>query len=141
MNGKNLNRRLTVTAIILLAASIVSLLAAFGLRSSTNTDATARRVERTVGRRLAVLESFTQRALDSDPREWMEIGELPSDMTIYRYVNDSLSSWVNRFSTSNDQLLSGVRFQNLGSTRSSMRSPLSSARRISSAVSASLPGS
>ena len=125
MNGSKLNRGLTVSAIILLAASILSLVAAFGLRSSTNTDATARRVERTVGRRLAVLETFTRKALGSDPREWLEIGELPSDMTIYRYVNDSLSSWVNRFPTSNDQILSGVRFQNLGSTRSSMRSPLS----------------
>lgn len=125
MSGNGFKKGLVVSAIILLAASIISLLAAFGLRSSTNTDATARRVERTVGRRLAVLESFTRKALDSDPGEWLEIGELPSDMTIYRYVNDSLSSWVNRFSTSNDELLSGMRFQNIGGTRASMRSPLS----------------
>ncbi|MCR5759002.1 MAG: cache domain-containing protein [Bacteroidales bacterium] len=125
MNGNGFKKGLVVSAIILLAASIISLLAAFGLRSSTNTDSTARRVERTVGRRLAVLESFTRKALDSNPREWLEIGELPSDMTIYRYVNDSLSSWVNRFSTSNDELLSGMRFQNIGGTRASMRSPLS----------------
>ena len=125
MNGSEFKKGLVVSAIILLAASIISRLAAFGLRSSTNTDSTARRVERTVGRRLAVLESFTRKALDSDPGEWLEIGELPSDMTIYRYVNDSLSSWVNRFSTSNDELLSGMRFQNIGGTRASMRSPLS----------------
>ncbi len=124
MKDGNPKRGLKVTALILLAAALLSLAASFGLRSSTNTDATARRLEKTVGRRLAVLESFTRKAVDSDPHEWLEIGDLPSDMAIYRYVNDSLSSWVNRFSTSNDQLLSGVRFQSLGNARSQARSPL-----------------
>ncbi len=108
----------------LLAVSLLLLAAAFGLRVPTDTRRVALRTERILESRLATLDGYARKALEGDPHEWLEFRSLPSDMAIYRYVGDSLQSWANCFSTSNDQLYTGTAFQVLGNSRSGMRSPL-----------------
>ena len=42
-----------------------------------DTSGAARRVERTLGRRLALLDGYIGQALAQDPAQWMDLGELP----------------------------------------------------------------
>ena len=112
-------------SVALLVLSVVFIAISLSTRAPEDTDTSAKKTERVLARRLGILQSYIDKALASDPEEWLEIGNLPSDMVIYRYVDESLQSWVNRFPISNDQQLSsGMLFQNFINPRSALRSPL-----------------
>ena len=114
---------------VMLGLAIVLFAAAFAVsRAPGDTSGAARRLSRTIERRMGILEQNMDKALNQSPYEWMELDGLPSDMVVYRYCKDTLQSWTNQFSIRNDGLTSGVMFQVLTNPRIQMESPLSQAR-------------
>jgi len=110
--------------LILLGAFV--LLWATAIDSSPgNTDQAARRMEKSVSRRMARLDSYMQKALEGDLSEWMELDNLPSDMVVYRYVDNALQSWAHTFIVLNDDVQSRMLFQRLTDPNNNFASPFS----------------
>lgn len=86
---------------------------------------TAHRIEKSINKRFAMLESYMMKALSSDKNNWIDVGELPEDMVIYRYRLDSLQSWANQFSIDNDDIRRKMVLPRIVSWRYDFSSPLS----------------
>jgi hypothetical protein len=114
-----------IVALAVLGISLL-LLAASALvdRGPANTDAAARSLGRKAEKRLDILEGFMDKALSTDHDAWMELGKLPDDMVVYRYVGDTLQSWAHQFPITSDDIRNRTVFPRLGSNRSPLVSPL-----------------
>ena len=122
MNRRNIR---DIVAGCLLAVSIIlAALSSFGSYPSRRSEVAARKIERRLNHRMAKLDSYVARAFEVPADEWMELDGLPEDMVIYRYVNDSLQSWCNRFPVMNDDIRAGMVFDAITNPRSPGRSPL-----------------
>ena len=114
MNSKG--RIKDIFSVILGAAALILLVIVFSVaRRPGDTRSAAARLERNVERRLAQLENYM-----SDPSD-----RIPRDMVVYRYVQDTLVSWYNRFPVSNDNFRSGMMFQSIVNPEMNFYSPLS----------------
>ena len=82
-----LSRRIRdlIAAALLVASVAVMLMSLKESRVSGDTRAVAGRVTRILEKRMTKLDGYIQRALGTDSSEWMDIGDLPQDMVIYRY--------------------------------------------------------
>lgn len=89
-----------------------------------NPEREAAKAENAVGKRMAVLEKYISNNLNADRKEWMGRYDLPEDMVIYRYIDDSLQSWSNQFPVKNDDISSRVVFQRFSRPRENITSPL-----------------
>ena len=115
----------SVAALLFLLAVLFVISSLIFAERPGDTDSTAQQMEKEVGRRMAMLESYMDEALNSDPREWLELQKFPEDMVVYRYVGDTLQSWNNQFAILNDDITSRVVFFSLSSLHNDMSSPLS----------------
>ena len=116
-----------IAAACLLAVSLLLAgLSSLGSYPSRQSEVAARRLENKVNRRMVEMDRYVQEALQTPPDEWIGLEGLPSDMVIYRYVNDSLQSWRNRFPVLNDDVQVGVVFDVISNPRAPGRSPLAS---------------
>ena len=106
---------------VALALLVASLLAN---QSHPDTASTARDLGRRVEQRLAILDRFAAQALTSDPESWLRLEDLPEDMVVYRYHEDTLQSWAHQFPLRNDDIRSRTLIQRLGDGRSNAASPL-----------------
>lgn len=100
------------------------------LASLTN-NVSIRRTESVVSKttarlekRIRVLDRHIENIISTDPSELNMPEQIPEDMVIYRYVNDSLSSWSNQFPLINDDISSKMVFQRLTPTNNRVTSPL-----------------
>lgn len=59
-------------------------------------------INRKVNHRVSILDSYAEKALNTDTHQWLDIPNLPDDMVIYKYVSDTIQSWVNLFPIHND---------------------------------------
>ena len=110
----------------LMLLSVVVLVWATAIDSSSgNTAQAARRVEKVLARRMARLDGYMQKALDGNWDEWMSLDNLPSDMVVYRYVDNVLQSWDHTFIVLNDDIQSRVLFQRLTDPNNNFSSPFS----------------
>ena len=109
---KVLPRKYLLPALLLVLSLLLAALSS-GLVPRSYYAATARKVQRVVNHRLKLLDSFSEKALRTPSGEWLSLVGLPEDMVVYRYENDTLQSWANRFSTVNDVLSSGAFFQSV----------------------------
>ena len=100
----------------LFVLSVVLLLSSLLLPGSFDPSHQARRIERKLQHRLALLETYASRG--------PSVGKLPPDMVIYRYINDSLYAWSNQFPVRNDDISPRILIERLSSPRSALRSPL-----------------
>ena len=107
-------------ALLLLVASLLK------NQSNPDTGATAQEVGRRVEQRLALLDRYATMALEADPQAWLRLEDLPEDMVVYRYHEDSLKSWAHQFPLRNDDIRSFTLVQRLGDGRSIAASPLAS---------------
>ena len=107
---------------VALALLIVSLLTN---QKHPDTTSMARELGVRVERRLAELDGYAARALAADSEEWLRIEDLPEDMVIYRYREDTLQSWVHQFPLRNDDIRPLTLVQRLGDGRGDATSPLS----------------
>ena len=105
-------------ALALLAASLLA------NQSHPDTESTARDLGRRVEKRLALLDGYAAQALSADPEAWLRLEDLPEDMVVYRYREDTLQSWAHQFPLRNDDIRSRTLFQRLGDGRSNVASPL-----------------
>ena len=106
------------------AAVIVGALLLFVSKVPTNTDRAAARAEKALARRMHILDSFISSSLTADKEDWAGRYDLPGDMVIYRYIDDTLQSWSNQFPVKNDDISNRVVIQRLSRPRESISSPL-----------------
>lgn len=73
-----------------------------------------------VQKRLSHMENrmlqFVSQAFETAPEQWLFMDNLPRDMVIYKYVDDTLQSWVNSFPLFNDNLNS-INYNRLSRTQ------------------------
>ena len=105
-------------ALALLVASLLT------NQSNPDTASTARELGRHVEKRLTILEDYAKKALEADPEAWLRLEDLPEDMVVYRYHEDTLKSWAHQFPLRNDDIRYLTLFQRLGDGRSDAASPL-----------------
>ncbi|MCQ2130774.1 MAG: ATP-binding protein [Bacteroidales bacterium] len=94
-----------------------------GLHGGFNNE--AQHVGEVIQKRMDILDSYMDKAINGDVTEWMDLDDLPDDMIIYRYFEDELQSWKNQFPVSNDDISTKMVFQRLVNPRVSLSSPLS----------------
>lgn len=123
MGGKKHNWRDWLSWALMLLSAFVLLWATAIDHSPGNTEQAARRVEKVLSRRMARLDGYMQKALDGDWTQWMELDNLPSDMVVYRYVNNEIQSWDHTFTVLNDDIRSRVLFQRLTDPNNNFASP------------------
>ncbi len=109
------NIRNMLAAVLFAAAVLLAVISFFARSRGDDGAVIANRLGRTVAGRLKVLESYTLRSMPED---------LPEDMVIYRYEDDSLVAWFNQFPLFNDDIASRVEVQRLTSSRGRIVSPL-----------------
>lgn len=113
-------------ACILIAATAVIVTDALSkTRSVKDTERAAARTGKALAERMALLKDWSDRALSAGPDEWIGNLDIPEDMVIYRYVDDSLTSWCNRFPLKNDNINARVFYPRLSRPQESIISPLS----------------
>ena len=104
-------------AVILFCISVIE------ERTEGKTERVASAAGKRVENRIEVLENYIRLSSEeSDGHSCLE--NLPEDMVIYKYVNDSLVSWSNQFSVLNDKIANRLVFQRLTNLKSRIVSPL-----------------
>lgn len=97
-----------------LVVALLCLLLSFAELSSSNQRAhRLERVERILHRKQEKIEKLALEALESPSGEWLSDHNVKEDMVIYKYVDDSLTSWVNTFPIINDSYTPDAIFPNL----------------------------
>lgn len=89
---------------IIWTMAICCFILSFIQTSSSSSGKRAAKVERLLHKREKVLQSYVDRAFDTPAEEWLRFESFPEDMVLYRYVEDTLQSWINNFPISNDDL-------------------------------------
>lgn len=67
-------------------------------------DREVARLESVIHKRQQILEDFALKALNTPEDEFISFEDLPRDMVIYRYFEDTLQSWANQLPISNDDI-------------------------------------
>ena len=116
---KKLPYGISIIALILLVLSMA------GNIRREYTDNSAEMVGKRIEKRLDILDRYVHEAWQTPAEEPCVLEDLPEDMVIYRYVNDSLMTWYNQFSVINDDIASRLVFQRLTDLRNRITSPLS----------------
>lgn len=113
--------------VTLALAVILFILSTFGTHPIEGIEDTARKLESRIEKRTELLDDFIAQAMQTDVDKLILLEDLPKDMVIYRYVNDSLQSWCHQFPVLNDDISSRVVFHRLTDFRNRMTSPLANA--------------
>ena len=105
------------------AAVILFTLSFFWDRSEGISESIAQHAGLKVEKRIDLLESHVNDILNN-PDQHSCLENLPEDMVIYKFVNDSLVSWSNQFPILNDDISNRLVFQRLTNLKSRLTSPL-----------------
>ena len=116
--------RILVAVLMAVTALVILGLSLFTGHSMKDPRGVADDLGRRVEVRLRLLDSYVDQALEGDLGNWMLLEGLPSDMVIYRFVDDSLQSWANQFPLRSDDIHPRTLVQRLGESRSDVVSPL-----------------
>lgn len=108
-------------SVVLLLVSILS------GQGYVNTDSAAEDMGRRIETRMQMLDSYIDRAGSQPVSVWMSLPDLPEDMVVYRYVEDTLQSWAHQFPLRSDDLRPSAMVQRLGDSRGFVVSPLTQA--------------
>lgn len=87
----------------------------------------SQRTGKALEKRMNTLEGYINTALENSDG-WIGSLALPSDMVIYRYVEDTLQSWCNQFPVKNDDITGKMVIQRLSRPRENISSPLAEVR-------------
>ena len=113
-----------LAAVLLLAGAAALAVASFIADGTSNAASAAKALGKRVERRLSSLEGSMTKALSGEDAVWTELENLPADMVVYRYVEDTLQSWANRFPIRSDDIRTSAIVRRLGESRSDAVSPL-----------------
>lgn len=110
--------------ITLLVACILLILSIFSNSWQGNSAQVAEVTAKNVEKRVSTLESYIDKALDG-PKDYYDVlYDLPEDLVIYIYKNDSLKFWSNQFPVLNDDISQKIIFQRLTNLKNRIVSPL-----------------
>ena len=109
---------------LMLLSALVLLIAVNVTATPGDTDQAAERMGHILDRRMGMLEGYIATAMETPVDEWPDLEGLPEDMVVYRYVDDTLQSWVNTFAMYNDDISSRHVYQVIGNPLNSLASPL-----------------
>ena len=112
----------TAFVLVLMSAFILLWATEFS-KAPGDTDQAAGRVQKVLDRKMAVLDEYIDEALEGDRTQWMSLDNLPSDMVIYRYVEDTLQSWDHTFTLLNDEVGPRLLIHSLANPRNNLTSP------------------
>lgn len=86
-------------------------------------------LEKVLHKKQRAIERVAQNALQQEAHQWLSEKGVESDMVVYKYVNDSLISWVNTFPIINDGYSTEALYPNFNffSRNRAMQKPLAEA--------------
>lgn len=87
---------------ILCILSLVSFAISFVQNRFESTKDDAEKIQRMLDNRIGLMDNYSLKALNTPTDQWPDISNLPEDMVIYKYVSDTLQSWINLFPIHND---------------------------------------
>ena len=125
MKFKNLTYRSLVSLFFFLLALVLFLFSHAGATPDKDVKRIGQRLERSVQDRVRQLDQYLIRVQEADADGLMAFSDIPDDMVIYKYVNDSLQSWCNQFSVINDDISAKLVFHRLTNLKNTIVSPLS----------------
>ena len=111
-------------AVVLVALSAVLTAASLLTYVPSDPESAASALGKKVQKRLALLDRYMQTALESEEGTWTTLKDIPQDMVVYRYVEDTLQSWANQFPIRSDDIRSQAVVRRLGESRGDAVSPL-----------------
>ena len=88
------------------------------------TDTVARSLSSSLSRRMALLDTYMDKAAAQKHDPWLDLEGMPEDMVIYQYAGDSLRSWYHQFSIDNDDIGRRMVIQRFPNLRYNFVSPL-----------------
>lgn len=124
------SRKLTykkIPLLLLLLAVVFLVMSLTGNNLSNDTEKIARKTEKRILKRIEVLDKYIDEVINT-PLGTISLLEIPEDMVIYRYVNDSLDTWINQFPIVNDDISTRMMIQRLTNFRVRLISPLIQAK-------------
>ena len=124
------SRKLTykkIPLLLFLIAATLLILSLSGNNLSQDTNKVALKTEKRITKRIEILEKHIEQAVNL-PSNSTTLLQIPDDMVIYKYVNDSLVSWFNQFPIINDDISTRVMIQRLTNFRVRLISPLIQAK-------------
>ena len=116
MNRSHITRQFIhrkLPLLIFIMALALFLLSMAGNSSESDTARVAKTAKTRIEDRVSILDTYINKVLNTETDEDRCLIELPEDMVIYKYVNDSLKSWANQFSVLNDDISNRMVFQRL----------------------------
>jgi len=112
-----------IPLLLFILAVVLFIMSASGNNTGDDTDDVARKTEKLIENRISELDHHVDNAIESIPEDMLKM-ELPEDMVIYRYANDSLVAWINQFPIINDDISTRMMIQRLTNFRIRLISPL-----------------
>ena len=112
-----------IPLLLFILAVVLFIMSASGNNTGDDTDDVARKTEKLIENRISELDHHVANAIESLPEDMLKM-ELPEDMVIYRYANDSLVAWINQFPIINDDISTRMMIQRLTNFRIRLISPL-----------------
>lgn len=112
-------------ALLCFVTSIVLfLLGAAGNLTSNPTKNAAERTARLVNRRVKTLDKYILQVSNAQIGKPSLSKNIPDDIVIYKYTNDSLKQWYNQFTVINDDISAKLEIQRLADPKNRIVSPL-----------------
>ena len=124
------SRKLTykkIPLLLFLLAAVFFIMSLTGNNLSHDTDKIAQKTEKRIDKRIDILDKHIEEVINT-PEGTITLLQIPEDMVIYKYVNDSLSTWVNQFPIVNDDISTRMMIQRLTNFRVRLVSPLIQAK-------------
>lgn len=124
------SRKLTykkIPLLLFILAVVLFIMSLTGNNISNDTEKIAQRTGNRIERRIQVLNEYIENVSLNSPRENSNL-KIPEDLVIYKYVNDSLTAWVNQFPIVNDDISTRMVIQRLTNFRARLTSPLLKAK-------------
>ena len=122
-----MNKKRTIrqwVAVVLMGVAVALVGASMFTSTPSDNESYANALGKRVEQRLAILDKAVETAMESNDGTWLTLESLPSDMVVYRYVEDTLQSWANQFPIRSDDIRSRAVVRRLGESRGDAVSPL-----------------
>lgn len=110
---------------IILIACLLLFLSIFSNSWKSDTLRVAEATTENVADRISILDAYIEKIQGGSQCYHDELQDLPEDLVIYLYKNDSLKFWANQFPVLNDDIGQKIIFQRLTNLKNRIVSPLS----------------
>ena len=121
-NKGNIIKRLPILLFVIALGLFALSMAGNG--NEGDAERVAKSAKARIQSRIDILDTYILKALDDNLDDHVCLEDLPDDMVIYKYINDSLKSWSNQFSVLNDDISTKMVFQRLTNLKNRLVSPL-----------------